>query len=407
VYFPRDEYEQRWSRLHAEMAKRDFDTVVVWQRTGGSYDRAGNVWYLSNYAAQNIGQEPTTPFFGVGQALAALLVRQGQEPELHVLGAETGIEGIDRRYVAVDHVEAHPGSLATGLATRIRKLGIEGRVAYVGDDFLPVEMWRQLVAGTPMIEWVPQDDLLYPLQHVKSPRELDLFREAGEISSRALTAFMEGLIRGERQCDAAAQAASIITAAGGGFQRLGCHTGPRGDTSLFDYPLYGYSKESANPGEMVHAWIIPVIEGYWLDPGRTSVYGATPTSDQKHLIESTVEVCERVADALKPGATPREVGVIADRTAEKLGLEVGTDVTVLYGHGMSTFWSGPVIPGANTARVEADSFWNIDEPFYDGQLFTVEAFFSEPGVGLAGIEDILIIWDDGIEWLTDTPKTFW
>ena len=46
--------------------------------------------------------------------------------------------------------------------------------------------------------------LLYGLQHKKSPRELDLYREAGEITSRALTAFMEGLIRGDRQCDAAA-----------------------------------------------------------------------------------------------------------------------------------------------------------------------------------------------------------
>ena len=88
-------------------------------------------------------------------------------------------------------------------------------------------------------------------------------------------------------------------------------------------------------------------------------------------------------------------------------MDARTDVTTLYGHGMSTFWSGPVIPGAHTTEVESDDFWNIDEPFYNGQVFTVEAFFSEPGVGLAGIEDILIIWEDGIEWITDSPKTFW
>ena len=407
MYFPKEEYEQRWSRLHDEMAKRGFETVVVWQRTGGSYDRAGNVWYLSNYAAQNIGQEPTTKFFGVGQAFAALLVRRGHEPELHLLQQQSGIEVVDSTYVAVEHIEGHPGSIGTGLGERLNNLSIEGRVGYVGDDFLPLEIWRDLEAATPAIEWTPQDDLLYPLQHVKSPRELDLYREAGQISSEALTAFMNGLIRAEPQCEAAARAAAIITAAGGGFQRLGCNTGPRGDECFFDYPLYGYSKRAAKPGELLHAWIIPVIEGYWLDPGRTSVYHATPNAEQKRLIEGTVEVNEAIIAALQPGATPREVGVIADATATRLGLPIPEAGGHLYGHGMSTFWSGPVIPGASASHVEDDSYWNIDEPFYAGQLFTAEAFFEEPGVGLSGIEDVVIIWEDRVERVTTTPTIFW
>lgn len=112
MYFPKEEYEQRWSRLHAEMEQRGFDVAVVWQRSGGTYDRAGNVWYLSNYAAQNIGQEQTTPTLGVGQAFAALLVRRGAEPEIHILAPESGVEDIDREYVAVEHIEGHPGSIA-------------------------------------------------------------------------------------------------------------------------------------------------------------------------------------------------------------------------------------------------------------------------------------------------------
>lgn len=407
MYFPKEEYEQRWARLEEEMARRGFDVAVIWQRSGGTYDRAGNVWYLSNYAAANIGQEQTTPTLGVGQAFAAFLMRRGAEPEIHILAPESGVEDIDMDYVAVDHIEGHPGSIATGLADRLKQLGVEGKVAYVGDDFLPLEIWRQLSAATPDIDWIPQDDLLYRMQHVKSPRELDLFREAGEISSRALTAFMEGLIRGERQCDAAARAAAIIVQAGGGFQRLGCHTGPRGDARLFDYPLYGYSKAAAQPGDMVRAWVVPVIEGYWLDPGRTSVYGARPNDAQRRLIERTVEVNERIIAALEPGTTPRQVGRLAVQAARDLGLDVMESGAPVFGHGMSTFWLGPVIPGEQTDHLESDGFYNIDEPFYNGQLFTAEAFFEEEGVGLAGIEDIVIIWDDGVERLTDTPATFW
>lgn len=144
-----------------------------------------------------------------------------------------------------------------------------------------------------------------------------------------------------------------------------------------------------------------------LDPGRTSVYHAAPNAEQKRLIEGTVEVNEAIIAALQPGATPREVGVIADATATRLGLPIPETGSHLYGHGMSTFWSGPVIPGASASHVEDDSYWNIDEPFYAGQLFTAEAFFEEPGVGLSGIEDVVIIWEDRVERVTTTPTIFW
>jgi Xaa-Pro aminopeptidase len=406
MYFPRDEYEARWSRLHAEMARRGLDTVVLWQRTGGGFDRAGDVWYLSNYASLNIGQEPSAT--GVGQAFAALLVRRDEEPELHILApGYSMIEGVDRRYVAVDAIHGHDDNLATGVGERLAALGIEGPVGYVGDDFLPIEMYRALVAASPAIEWLPHDDLLYGLQHVKSPRELDLYREAGEISSRALTAFMEGLIRGDRQCDAAAAAAAILVGAGGGFQRLGCHTGPRGDFTAWDYPLYGYSRAAAEPGDVVRAWVVPVIEGYWLDPGRTSVCGLDPTPAQRRLIEDAAGVTEDVLAALRPGATPREVGLVGDASVRRRGYPLEEQGGGVYGHGMSTFWAGPLIPSEGNAPEEPHPFWRLDEPFHDGQLYTAEAFLHVEGVGNAGFEEILIIHEDGVERVTTTPMLFW
>ena len=405
MYFPKEEYEQRWSRLHDEMARRGFETAVIWQRTGGGYDRAGDVWYLSNYAAQNNGQEPSTT--GVGQAFAALLVRRGEEPELHILRADYSlIESIERDHVAVDRIVADADNLATGVAKRLNELGIEGQVAYVGDDFLPIEMYRALVADTPSIDWVPQDDLLYPLQRRKSARELDLFREAGEVAARALNAFMDGLIRGDRQCDAASRAAAIIVGAGGGFQRLGCHTGPRGDLSAWDYPLYGYSREAAKPGEIVRAWVIgPILEGYWLAPGSTSVAGLRPTPEQRRLIEDTVGTIEDFMAVTRAGKTPREIGRLCDAAVTKRGYSVDQN-GALYGHGYSTFWTGPVIP-AGEYDPGRDPFWNIDEPLLNGDLMTAENFLYEPGVGNVGFEEPLIVWDDRVERLTDATKVYW
>jgi Xaa-Pro dipeptidase len=218
---------------------------------------------------------------------------------------------------------------------------------------------------------------------------------------------MEGLIRGDRQCDAAAAAAAIIVGAGGGFNRLGCHTGPLGDFTAWDYPLYGYSKAAASPGDMVRAWVIPVIEGYWLDPGRTSVCGLDPTPDQRRLIEDAAGVTEDIIDALRPGRTPRELGLVGDRSVEQRGYRLEEQGGGVYGHGMSTFWAGPLIPSDRNAPAEPHPFWNVDEPFYSGQLYTAEAFLYEEGVGNAGFEEILIIWDDRVERVTTTPMLFW
>ena len=400
MYFPKDEYEARWAAVYAELRQRGYDTAVIWQRTGGGYDRAGNVWYLANYASHNIGQEQSE--FGVGQAYAALLLHAGNEPELHVLRADySEFESIERRHLAIEQIVAHTDNLAAGLAAHLVRRGVEGRVAYVGDDFLPAQMYRPLLAGSPGIEWIPEEDLMYRLQSHASSREQELYREIGDISSRALTAFMDGLVRGDRQCDAAAEAGKIVIAAGGGFQRLGCHTGPRGDHAAWDYPLYGYSREAASRGEFVRAWVVgPVLEGYWIDPGRTSVCGLNPTSAQRALIEEAITTVNRITDEVRPGRTPREVGAIVDATTDRSDLGI-------YGHGLSTFWLGPLIPAQPFEPDPGDTLFDADEPFRDGQIFTSETFISEPGVGTAGFEDVFIVREGGNELLTTTPQLFW
>lgn len=405
MYFPREEYETRWSRLYDEMRRRGYETAVIWQRTGGGYDKAGNVWYLANYASANNGQEPAAS--GVGCAFAALIACNGEEPELHILQPDySTVEEVESRYVAVSHIGCHTDNLAAGVAARLSELKIEGRVAYDGDDFLPAQMYRTLVAESPSIEWVPEDDLVFALQGQKSPRELDLYREAGQVSSQALTAFTEALIRGERQSDAAAKAAEIIVRNGGGFQRLGCHAGPHGDQAIWDYPLYGYSRQTPNPGEVVRAWVIgPILEGYWLDPGRTSVCGLRPSAAQKRLIEDAAQLTTEIGAAVRPGRTARELGMLGDRLVREKGYEADPGC---YGHGLSTFWLGPVIPaGSALPADEKDSFFGLDVPFHEGQIYTSEVFIREEGVGLAAFEDIVIVGADRNELITTTPLIFW
>jgi Xaa-Pro dipeptidase len=391
------------------MAARGYETAVIWQRTGGSYDRAGDVWYLTAYASHASGQEPSVGANAVGRSFAALLLRNGHEPELHI--AEP-VDTVDTELVAVEDIVAHDANLALGLAGRLSGLGIEGRVAYVGDDFLPAQMYRFLIDATPQIEWVPEPTLLYDVQRHKSARELELYTEAGEVVSHALTVLMEGLIRGKPQSEAAADAAQIIVSAGGGIQRIGISHGPRASFAMWDKPLYGYSTDAPDPGDIVRAWIYgPILEGYWIDPGRTSVCGRDPTPAQRKLIEDSVTLTHRIVDAVRPGATPREVGRLGDRVTSELGYEydIGGAIWSLYGHGLGTYFASPKIPahGAET-KVDDGLQWNIDTRFFDGEVYAVETFLTDPGVvGMVGMEEVFVVRPGGAELLTTTPAVFW
>ncbi len=112
-------------------------------------------------------------------------------------------------------------------AEYLRDAGIEGRVAVVGDDVLPGMSDRLLRRHTPQIEWVATHQLLEGPQLIKSARELEVYREAGALVSAALDAAMKAMIAGQRSCEAAARAASVLMAGGGGFHRISVNHGPR------------------------------------------------------------------------------------------------------------------------------------------------------------------------------------
>jgi Xaa-Pro dipeptidase len=404
MYFPRDEYEQRWTKVLDAMHAQGYETLVVWQRSGGAFDRLGDLFWLANYASAVSGQESPS-VYGFGRAFAALLFRQGQAPELHI--AEEP-DTVDLDEIPVDQVYGHT-NLIIGLAGRLKELGVEGRVAYVGDDFLPALYYRTLLEATPGIEWVPEDTFLWPLQRIKSPRELDLYREAGEIATRALTAMMESLVGGESESEAAARAGAEVLRGGGGFHRIGIHHGPKSEHSMWHSPVYGFTTGQPKPGDIVRAWVYgPILHGYWLDPGRTSVVGAKPTPEQRDLIENCARIVEEVMAVIKPGVTTVEAGQVGDAASSDAGYlshKQSASLWPIYGHGVGTFFARPSIPLFLPKEYEGEP--KFTDTFEEGMTMGIEAFLTHPGVGTAGFEQNVIVVRDGVEVLTKSPMLFW
>ena len=392
-YFPISEYQQRWDRVYTEMKRRNYETAVVWSRSGGGYERCGDVLYLTNFYSQASGQGLDTAVFNA-RSFSAVIMQQGRAPELQ---ADEPWPRTD--LVSTDLIEWHYDPVK-GVADALKRLKVEGRVAFVGTEVLPLKYWEQLKSYTPGISWEPQDDLVLSVRRLKSPRELDCMREAGEIMTRALNSLIGNLIAGKKEAEAAGAAAEIIVRAGGSVHMIPCSHG-----DLIQYwcrnPLVGYSQDSPKPGDLVRGWIYgPIREGYWLDPGRTAVAGGHPTKEQKALVETNVQIIESLIKAIRPGVSVMEVARLGERLAQEAGGEKdqAAEKWPHFGHLVGMFFETPYF---------GSQMCSSDDKFQAGMACGVEAFVSRTDVGSSGFEQNFIVGESANEILTKSPMIWW
>jgi Xaa-Pro dipeptidase len=403
-FFSTEEYRSRWQRVNQAMSARGYDHLLIWQRGAGTFDRVGDVFWLTNFVMNGSGQDPASEEIAAPYTFCAVLMRRDREPELHV---GLPAEDLDLSRVVCGEVIHHPVNLMTGLAAHLRAQGIEGRIALVGDDVLPGMYDRLLRRHTPQIEWHSDETFLLGPQTIKSARELEAYRMAGDLVTRALTAACESLLTGRSSAEAAANAAAILMRGGGGFHRIDIHHGADTERRVVSMDLYGYHTAPPMAGDIARVWIMgPIFQGYWMDPGRSLTCGNQPTGPQRALLEGAVEVVDALAAAMRPGTTPRQLGVLGEAIARKHGYFDHPQLKVpLLGHGLGTNFIPYVIP-IGKGEADPDGALHYDVPLQAGMVMAAEIFLTHPGVGTAGVEQNLIVTDAGPELLTRTPMLF-
>jgi len=389
-YFPRAEYERRWQTVSNSLRAAKLEAALVWGRSAGTYDRCGDVLYLTNYYSTQSGQGFDNPM-ARARGFSAVIVRPEAEPVLVADDAWPRKDLIPTSDVRWDH------DVVDCLVRTIADLGLAGRVGIVGTDVLPIKYWREIEGATPDIDWVDADDLVLNARRIKSNYELDCYREAGEIVTRALDLLMGGLVGGKTEAEAAGDAVREVFRSGGRVHMVPVSHGAMIENFASD-PLVGFSKIVPNPGDLVRGWVYgPILHGYWLDPGRTAVAGARPTAAQRHLIETNANIVQRLIEEIRPGVTLAEVARLGDAltlAASDGAIDQAGAKWPSYGHGCGLTFEREQI----STRMGDDG-----DVFESGMVLGVEGFLTINGVGSAGFEQNLIVTDNGTELLTTSP----
>ncbi|MFD5224413.1 M24 family metallopeptidase [Microbacterium sp. NPDC058342] len=406
MYFPLDEYHERWARVEAEMVRRGFQHAIVWGRGAGTYEAHGDLLYLTNFYSVNTGATfmPSSGMTGTGFAAALLSV--GQPPELIIDTNYYSEEFLatDRIVYQERQVEYNiPALVAATLNARVPG----ERVAMVGESVLPVMYARIVERLCPGIEFVEQDDLVLAVRLHKSARELDCYREAGQIATAAMTKQLEAARKpGTKQTEvAAAGIAELIRL--GGVQHAAPVSSGNGDSRLGEDPLTGSARDiEIRDGDLVRTWLYgPMWQGYWLDPGRTIVAGRS-SARQREAISAVNGLVQTMFETFRPGTTLSEIATVASTLRDDIGF--GTDfefIPPVAGHGLGLYWEPPNL-WATTQLLE-DSLNKGDEALWEGQVISVEYFLKVDGVGSIGVEQNLIVHADGNELLTPIDLEWW
>jgi Xaa-Pro aminopeptidase len=362
------EYRARQQRVRDLMGAQGAPGVAVVGRGGGTYDRHGDLWYLTgHYQAYPYLHDRPPLWSGRSHAVLVLPV---EGPSVLVCSAPETEDALP-----VDEVRS--GSEFVALCREaLGPVCRGGRL--VGLDALPASLARQL----PLDAMTSDDDLLEPLRRRKSAAERAILRHGAHIGSRGIDALMAAVIDGAAEADAVAAGLEPSLRAGAWPYMVSLAAADR-TNSYTGRPSPGYRPERRfRNGELVRLDYVIVYDGYYTDFGRTFTVGQ-PAPDVLEAVTKLRRALDAAIQAARAGAT---AGDVAAAGAGSVG-----DGRLVYpphwGHGLGLGWEGPwLLPGS-------------EEPIERDYALAIEATIEYGGITVSG-EENLLVGPDGSEVLS-------
>jgi Xaa-Pro aminopeptidase len=284
-----------------------------------------------------------------------------------------------------------PENIVRHVRDVLQERGLQDKKAgLVGERFFPAYLLNDLKQELPKLPLVSAGELYMKVKGVKTPRELEVIKEACRITSLGLEAAMDLGKPGVTELEMSAASHQAMVAGGAEIVTF---------MAMVGGPRAGFKTVMPSPrkledGDMVFMDMGINYHGYNTDCCRTMVAG-NAGAKQKHILEVALEMEERVIAAARPGVRICDLQKMARDIAEKAGYGDYYFPTG-FGHGIGTcIVEWPLLFEGNEAPLEA------------GNTFALEPMIVVAGLGTGCFEDIIAVTETGCVDLSTARKRTW
>lgn len=275
----------------------------------------------------------------------------------------------------------------------LKDMTVEAGVSRVGIEAGKVSLalfrgWQALTADLDQVSFIQLDTTLEPLREIKTAAEIEAIRRAAAITDQAMAQVNEiarpGMTERElaweleklmREGGADGLAFEIIVASGQNAALAHHHPGERpiqaGDPLVIDMGAK--------------------LSGYHSDLTRSFFMGENPDDQFWHVYNLVLTAQQNALVEMRAGMTGREIDALARDVIEDAGQ--GENFGHSLGHGVGLFiHETPTLSSLSETPVPA------------GVVVTVEPGVYLPGWGGVRIEDLVLLGENGPEFLSHCPK---
>ncbi len=282
-----------------------------------------------------------------------------------------------------------------------RQIAINTSLDDVHADGLTVGMHQLLqryLAGTPyQTRLVSAEKLHSALRGRKTPQEVERIRKAIQTTYRIFENTFGYLKTGlsEKEISEFMQAQLEQFHVAPAWERLNCPTVNTGPESAIGH--VGPTELSISPGHIVHFDFGVLQDGYCSDIQRV-VYFRKPGEknappEVQRGFDTVREAIQRAFEAMRPGVTGNSIDQVARQVVVKAGYPE-------YPFGTGHQVGRVVHDGAGMLGPAWERYGETPNyPLEAGQVYTIEPGLAVPGFGYIGIEEDVLVTQDGAEYL--------
>jgi Xaa-Pro aminopeptidase len=360
---PQEEYQGRLESLRQQMAQQGLDALVIY---GDNYSYA-DLCYLTNYFPKVRGGVSVIPRSGP----ISLLLNIGSRDVPFA-----------KSLTWVDDVRAS-GQLGGDGAEVLKEKGLaQAKVGLVDSGKgLPLPQLEELKKSLPQVQWRPSHSMLQQMRTQKSARELAALHEAGRVLNEISNGAREFIKSGRKGYEIVADIDRL--ARDKGVEDIRILAGEK----RLQPPSF---KMTANVGNHWALYLAIQHERYWVEAGRTSVFG---DSKLQSAYQKAQEIVAQMAMQLKPG---NSIKVIDETARKQLGEFYATAANYGLGNGIGlNQWEAPFLSEDEARQVGSPSVGAT--VLNENMTLALRVAFETEGR--------LILFGDSYEVTPDGPKS--